>query len=318
MLDSPSRTDGAAGVADQTATATVIRRLLVIHNPVAGGRKARRLRAVVQRLEERHGIQVRVQATGGRGDAESFARAVVPGAVDAVVAAGGDGTINEVINGLAAHAAAGLPVPLGIVPMGTANVLAAELGVPTDADGVARVLAAGRLTRIHPAVANGRVFSMMAGVGLDARVVECVDTRLKRRIGKGAYVVETLKQLALRPDHRYRVRIDGGPAQEVAAVIAAKGHFYGGRFVCAPDARLTEPELQVCLFPRGGRWNALRYVWGVTAGRLHRFPEYRVVPARALRIEGPEGDAVQGDGDVAARLPVDIALAGWTLPVLVG
>jgi diacylglycerol kinase (ATP) len=162
------------------------------------------------------------------------------------------------------------------------------------------------------------VFSMMAGVGLDARVVECVDTRLKRRIGKGAYVVETLKQLATRPDVRYQVSLDGGPPQEVAAVIAAKGHFYGGRFVCAPDARLTEPELQVCLFPRGGRWNALRYVWGVTAGRLRHFPDYRVIPAQRLRIEGPVGDPVQGDGDVAARLPVDIALAGWTLPVLVG
>ncbi|WP_298369333.1 diacylglycerol kinase family protein [Azospirillum sp.] len=306
------------GVAVGPGAAAAVRRLLVIHNPVAGGRRARRLRAVVERLETQHGVQVLVRSTGGRGDAEAFARDVVPGTVDAVVAAGGDGTINEVINGLATHAAAGRAVPLGIVPMGTANVLAGELGLPTDPDGVARVLSGERTALIHPAVANGRVFSMMAGVGLDARVVECVDTRLKRRIGKGAYVVETLKQLATRPDVRYRVSLDGGPAQEVAAVIAAKGHFYGGRFVCAPDARLTEPELQVCLFPRGGRWNALRYVWGVTAGRLRHFPDYRVIPAQRLRIEGPVGDAVQGDGDVAARLPVDIALAGWTLPVLVG
>jgi diacylglycerol kinase (ATP) len=306
------------GVAVGPGAAAAVRRLLVIHNPVAGGRRARRLRAVVERLETQHRVQVLVRSTSGRGDAEAFARDVVPGTIDAVVAAGGDGTINEVINGLAIHAAAGRAVPLGIVPMGTANVLAGELGLPTDPDGVARVLAGDRTALIHPAVANGRVFSMMAGVGLDARVVECVDTRLKRRIGKGAYVVETLKQLATRPDVRYRVSLDGGPAQEVAAVIAAKGHFYGGRFVCAPDARLTEPELQVCLFPRGGRWNALRYVWGVTAGRLRHFPDYRVIPAQRLRIEGPVGDAVQGDGDVAARLPVDIALAGWVLPVLVG
>jgi diacylglycerol kinase (ATP) len=306
------------GVAVGPGAAAAVRRLLVIHNPVAGGRRARRLRAVVERLETQHRVQVLVRSTSGRGDAEAFARDVVPGTIDAVVAAGGDGTINEVINGLATHAAAGRAVPLGIVPMGTANVLAGELGLPTDPDGVARVLAGERTALIHPAVANGRVFSMMAGVGLDARVVECVDTRLKRRIGKGAYVVETLKQLATRPDVRYRVSLDGGPAQEVTAVIAAKGHFYGGRFVCAPDARLIEPELQVCLFPRGGRWNALRYVWGVTAGRLRHFPDYRVIPAQRLRIEGPVGDAVQGDGDVAARLPVDIALAGWVLPVLVG
>lgn len=315
MRDSVEMVEGR----DRTATGPVTAaRLLVIHNPVAGGRRARRLRAVVECLERTHGAVVEVRSTGGRGDAEAFARAVAPGSVDAVVAAGGDGTINEVINGLAVHAAAGTPVPLGIVAMGTANVLAGELGLPTDPQGIARVLAGGRMAAIHPAVANGRVFSMMAGVGLDARVVERVDTRLKRLIGKGAYVVETLVQLAVRPSHRYRVSLDGGAPEEVAAVIVAKGHFYGGRFVCAPDARLTDPNLQVCLFPRAGRWNAARYVWGVTAGRLAHFPDYRVVTAQRVTIEGPAGDAVQGDGDVAARLPVEIALAGWTLPVLVG
>lgn len=299
-----------------------VRRLLVIHNPTAGGRRARRLRAVVARLEAR-GIGVAVRPTGRRGDAEEFARAADPAKVDAVVAAGGDGTINEVINGLAAHAEAGRPLPLGIVPMGTANVLAAELGLTMDADRIATAIASGRRTMIWPAQANGRVFSLMAGVGLDARVVERVDPRVKRLIGKGAYVAETLVQLATRPDHRYRVTLDDGEAQELASVIVAKGHFYGGRFICAPDARLTEPELHVCLFPRGGRLNALRYVWGVTAGRLARFPDYRVVTAKRVRIEGPAGeglfaDAVQGDGDVLARLPVEIALAGWRLPVLAG
>ena len=310
----------AAGGGDDAAIE--VRRLLVIHNPTAGGRRARRLRAVVSRLEAR-GLSVAVRPTGKRGDAEDFARSADPAEIDAVVAAGGDGTINEVINGLAVHAAGGRPLPLVIVPMGTANVLAAELGLSTDAERIAAAIAGGRRTMIWPALANGRVFSLMAGVGLDARVLERVDPRVKRLIGKGAYVAETLVQLATRPDHRYRVTLDDGEAQEVASVIVAKGHFYGGRFICAPDARLTEPELHVCLFPRGGRLNALRYVWGVTAGRLARFPEYRVVTAKRVRIEGPAGDglfadAVQGDGDVLARLPVEITLAGWRLPVLVG
>ncbi|PGH54418.1 lipid kinase [Azospirillum palustre] len=312
----------AVGTGSGEDAAIDVRRLLMIHNPTAGGRRARRLRAVVARLEA-HGIGVTVRPTGRRGDAEEFARAADPADVDAVVAAGGDGTINEVINGLAAHAEAGRPLPLGIVPMGTANVLAAELGLTMDAERIATAIAGGRLTMIWPAQANGRVFSLMAGVGLDARVVERVDPRVKRLIGKGAYVAETLVQLATRPDHRYRVTLDDGEAQELASVIVAKGHFYGGRFICAPDARLTEPELHVCLFPRGGRLNALRYVWGVTAGRLSRFPDYRVVTARRVRIEGPAGDglfadAVQGDGDVLARLPVEITLTGWRLPVLAG
>ncbi|WP_434617613.1 diacylglycerol/lipid kinase family protein [Azospirillum sp. B2RO_4] len=312
----------AAGAGDGEGAAIEVRRLLVIHNPTAGGRRARRLRAVVARLEAR-GLSVSIRPTTKRGDAEAFAREADPGSMDAVVAAGGDGTINEVINGLAVHAATGRPLPLGIVPMGTANVLAAELGLTTDPERIAAAIAGGRRTMIWPAQANGRVFSLMAGVGLDARVVERVDPRVKRLIGKGAYVAETLVQLATRPDHRYRVTLDDGDPQEVASLIVAKGHFYGGRFICAPDAQLTDPVLHVCLFPRGGRLNALRYVWGVTAGRLARFPDYRVVTAKRVRIEGPVGDglfadAVQGDGDVLARLPVEITLAGWRLPVLAG
>jgi lipid kinase, YegS/Rv2252/BmrU family len=293
------------------------RRFLVIHNPVAGGRRARRLRAVLEALEQRFGAEVAVQPTAGRGDAEAMARAVAPGAFDAVVAAGGDGTINEVVNGLGVRTGSAPPVPLGIVPLGTANVLAHELGLPLDVKGTATVLATGTALPVHLGVANGRCFAMMAGAGLDARVVERVDTRLKRLIGKGAYVAETLAQLAAYRDRRYRVTVDG-VVTEVASVIVAKGRFYAGRFVCAPDARLADPRLHVCLFPRPGRWNAVRYIWGVTAGRLARFPDYRIVPADRVVIEGPVGDAVQGDGDVIARLPVEIVLAPWVLPVLVG
>lgn len=290
------------------------RRILVIHNPVAGARRARRLRAMVEALTQRFDSEVSVIATTGRGDAEAIARAQAPGACDALVVAGGDGTINEAINGLAAR---GEPtgVPLGIVPLGTANVLAHELGLPPDPEGTAETLALGAVRPVHLGVANGRCFAMMAGAGLDARVVEGVSTRLKRLIGKGAYVVGTLARLA-EPGRRYRVTI-GDQSWGVASVIAANGHFYGGRFVCAPDAALADPRLHVCLFPKAGRWNAARYLWGVTTGRLHRFPDYRIVPAERLTITGPEGEPVQGDGDVIARLPVEIAVSPWTLPVIV-
>ncbi|WP_307833614.1 diacylglycerol/lipid kinase family protein [Azospirillum brasilense] len=309
--------DGAESMPEASGPAAAPRRrLLVIHNPVAGARRARRLGAVLELLEQRHGAAVTLRATGGRGDAEAMARAVAPGAFDAVIAAGGDGTINEVVNGLGARRGGGPAIPLGIVPLGTANVLAHELALPLDAEGAARVLAEGRPLPVHLGVANGRTFAMMAGAGLDARVVERVDPRLKRLIGKGAYAVETLARIAAGGGGPYRVAVDGGEPVEAASVIVAKGHFYGGRFVCAPDARLADPWLHVCLFPRSGRGNALRYLWGVTAGRLPRFPDYRVLPARRVVVEGPVGEPVQGDGDVIARLPVEIALAPWILPVL--
>lgn len=293
------------------------RRFLIIHNPVAGARRARVLHAVSEALAVRFDAEVMVRPTAGRGHAEEIARDMAADACDAVVAAGGDGTINEVINGLAARGPAAAAVPLGLVPLGTANVLANELGLSFSVNGIAEVLARGVVREVHLGTANGRCFTMMAGAGLDAHVVEKVDTRLKRLTGKGAYVVETLAQL-MKPaeGRRYRVTV-GEQSWEVASVIIANGRFYGGRFVCAPEARLTDGTLHVCLFPGAGRWNALRYVWGVTMGRLKHFRDYRIIPAERVAIAGVAGEAVQGDGDVIARLPAEVSLVPWRLPVLV-
>lgn len=289
------------------------RRFVVIHNPVAGARRIQRLHDVVELLTGRFGAEVVVAPTAGRGDAEAIASGAGRESADVVVAAGGDGTINEVINGLA-EAKRG--VALGIIPLGTANVLAKELGLETDAERLAETLANGPVRDVCLGSVNGRRFAMMAGAGFDAHVVERVDPLLKHLTGKGAYLVETLAQLVRRDSPLYRVTI-GERTWEAASVIVAKGRYYGGRFVCAPDANLFEPRLHVCLFPRGGRWNTLRYLWGVTAGRLKHFPDYRILPADRVILSGPEGEAVQADGDIIARLPAEIVLEPYRLPVVV-
>lgn len=232
-----------------------------------------------------------------------------------MVAAGGDGTINEVINGLAVHGEAA--PPLGIVPLGTANVLAGELGLPGDARAIAEVLAHGCVRTLYPGIVNGRRFAMMVGAGFDAHVVAALDLRLKRIIGKLAYGIGALAQLRAYRPVAYRVAVDG-QVWDVASVIVAKGRFYGGRFVCAPEARLTDPILHVCLFPRIGRWNTLRYAAAVLLGVIHRLPDYRIVTADRITIDGPVGEVVQADGDITARLPLTISLSPQPLSVLVG
>jgi YegS/Rv2252/BmrU family lipid kinase len=293
------------------------RHLLVIFNPTAGGRRRRRLKAVLQALE-RLGCRVTLRRTGARGDAEAFARtagAAEP-PVDLVVAAGGDGTINEVINGLACPSAVAAPPPLALLPIGTANVLANEIGLPGGVDSLAREIAAGRARPIPLARANGRCFAMMAGVGFDAHVVADLDPRLKRWLGKGAYVVESLRQIVRFGFPRYRVTIDGR-SFEAASAIVARGRFYGGRFVCAPEARLGAAELHVCLFERGGRLAVPLFGAALVLGLLPRLPGYRVVRGRRVVIEGPPGDPVQGDGDIIARLPVTVALDDRALALVV-
>ena len=246
---------------------------------------------------------IEVQDTAKRGDAEAMARAADPQRHDLVVAAGGDGTINEIINGLAES-----PLPLAILPLGTANVLAAEAGLDGSARSVAEAIAFRPARPVFLGNANGRRFALMVGVGFDARVVEELDLKLKLAVGKVAFVLSALGRLICYRPERYQVEI-GTRRFAAAAVIIAKGHYYGGRFVVAARARLEEPHLYVAIFERAGRWNLLRYAWALLTDRLERLPDVSVVPATNLTVRGPQGEPVQADGDLVAALPLSITLA---------
>lgn len=307
--------DLAETSAGASRTGTARRHVLIVHNPNAGrGRKLPRLRAVVAALE-RAGATVEIKSTTAAGDAVRFARdaresAAAGAGPDVVVAAGGDGTINEVVNGMA-----GGVVPLALMPMGTANVLAAEIGLEEQPHEIAQAILHGPAVAIHLGDANGRRFTLMAGIGLDAEVVASVDLRLKRRTGKFAYAVATLQRWLEYRRHRFRIEIDG-VVHEAAAAVVANGHYYAGRFVCAGEAKLTDPRLHVCLFEKPGRWHAAYYMIGLFTGLLPRMKSYRVVPGREIAILEEGARPVQGDGDLIARLPVRIRVADETVPLV--
>lgn len=297
------------------------KRVLVVFNPNAGRRRLGKLQRTIAAMR-RSGAEVELQATAARGDAERLAREACGGmnsfaALDLLAIAGGDGTINEAVNGLmsARGESAGLPLPLCIVPLGTANVLAREIGQRFSPAVAARTALNGERRQVYLGQANGRCFTIMAGAGFDAHVVANVSTALKQRIGKLAYVWEALRQLFLFPYGRYRVTVDGA-AYEAASVVVAKGRLYAGPYVAAPDARLDSPEFQVCLFLRGGRWNAIRYAVALALGLLPRLLDYRIVSGREVWIEGPAGDPVQGDGDIIAHLPAEIRVAPVSLSLM--
>jgi YegS/Rv2252/BmrU family lipid kinase len=304
-------TDGSAAASESRRSPA--RRLLVIHNPTAGRRQRRHLAAVLSGLE-REGAEFRLQETACAGDAERAARDCGLD-MDAVVVAGGDGTINEAINGLMAREQLPLPA-LGIIPIGTTNVLARDLRIPRRADVLARLLAHGKTQDIHVGCANGRYFSLMCGVGMDAHVVNRTSLRLKKMIGKLAYVLQGLRELVAGVSRRYRVEIDGSEVVEASSVIVAKSRFYGSEFQLAPQAAIGKPELQVCLFLRDGRLSTLLYIIGMGTGHLDRMPGYRTVPAKTVRITGHDGDPAQLDGDSRGCLPLDISLGERPLPVI--
>jgi len=303
MVDSPENT-GAP------------RRLLVIYNPTAGGSRRRRFEAVLAALADL-GCEMDVRPTTAAGDAAVYAQSADRAAHDLVVAAGGDGTINEVVNGLIALGGPGgeAAPPLAVLPLGTANVLAAELGLDLNPAHIARVIAQGpirpvclgrvSLGRAESAEGEGRAFSLMAGAGFDARVVAGIDLRVKRLIGKGAYVLEGLYQMCREKPPLLKVTVDGR-AYEAASVVVSNARFYGGRYLLAPEARLEDPLLHVCLFRYGDTCNILRYAFALQHGRLREDDRFHIVTGRDIRIEGDPGAPLQADGDIVAQLPVRI------------
>ena len=264
-----------------------------------------------------NGVRVELLETRHAGHATELAREAASGrAARLVVAAGGDGTIAEVANGLARS---GAEARLGVIPIGTANVLARELGLPMKPQAVAAALAFGRTRALWPGIASGsqpdRVFVQMLGVGLDAQVVHRLPGRLKRLMGRGAYVVQTLRELVRYDYEPIRLRIDGAAA-EAASVIVTKGTLYAGQYLLAPDARPGEPGFTVALFERSGPWSALMYGAALPLGLLPGAPGLRLV--RASRVEISGGAPAQADGDPAGCVPVSIRDASAPISVVVG
>ena len=289
--------------------------MLVIFNPAAGTRRRRRFERVAGALAEA-GIRFTVADTTAPGHAETLAREAVASGERAVVAAGGDGTIAEVANGIA-----GSDARLGVIPIGTANVFAHELALPFRADAIAASLKRGATRLVQPGCARfadgrTRLFVQMLGVGLDAAVVAALDAGLKRRIGKGAYVVETLRQATAWSFPRLALALDGEPT-EGAQMIATKGRFYGGRFVLAPEAAPEAEGLSASVFERGGWWSALRAGIALPLGLLPLLSGVTRRRVAQVEVRGPAGLPVQADGDLIGATPVVVTGAATRIGVIV-
>jgi YegS/Rv2252/BmrU family lipid kinase len=302
--------------------AVAAKSMLLIVNPTAGRRRRGLVDAVVARVRA-EGWTVDVVETAAAGDARRLAATCDAGRYGVIAVAGGDGTINEVVNGLAGR---GVDSPaVGIVPLGTANVLAHELGLGSSAKAVARTMTAGRELLVQPGEAvNGagtRCFSLMAGAGFDAKVVAGVSAPLKRRLGRAAYVWRSLVEAHRYRPVRYQVEIDG-VRHEASSVIVTRSRHYAGPYVVAPKAMLGEPLLHVCLFERWGRSHTFRYGLALLLGRLPRTAGYRVLTGRSVKVSvlndaGESRDQpVQIDGDNALTLPVSIGLAAGAVRLL--
>lgn len=290
-------------------------RLLIVLNPIAGRHKQAHINRIIAALQE-HGIRAEVYETRGPGDAITALPRLTPD-FDIVVAAGGDGTVNEVLNGIR-----GSKVTLGIIPCGTTNVLATEIGLPTRPDAIAALLASGSTRAIYSGDVNGRRFGMMVGIGYDAWVVAGVSHELKQKLGKLAYVLSMLRELKHFGNQQYLLQIDDS-LHTATSVVATLGRHYAGSYVFARKARLDEPVIDVLLVQTRSRWAFLLMLLALPFGLAEKLPFMKTVKGRRVHVnhypaasgEAPR-ESLQADGDSVAYLPAELHVIESPLRVL--
>jgi diacylglycerol kinase family enzyme len=297
--------------------------MLVIFNPVAGRRRAAALWKVLDLLVE-SGIKVEVAETQYAGHATLLAREAARAGRDMVVAAGGDGTNAEVANGLIGSATA-----LGVIPLGTANVLAKEYKLPTSPRAIANTLAYKRTKHLWPGIAkmagaNGpsaqaeHVFVQMVGLGFDGAVVHGIQPLLKRVLGRGAYVLQSLWESVAYRFPRVKLTVDG-KEYEAASVVVTKGRLYGGPYLLAPNAASTQPGFQIALFEHPGTFPALLSGAALPLGLLPHCPGVRVISGRQVDF-CPKNFPIktQSDGDALPGTPLRVIDAISPIAMVVG
>jgi YegS/Rv2252/BmrU family lipid kinase len=292
-----------------------MKRGLLVYNPTAGQRNVRRrMSALIDRMRER-GLELINAPTSGPGHATEIVRSFLPRGLDLVAVCGGDGTISEAACGLV-----GSDVPLGVLPAGTSNVLAVELGIPLDLAHAEAVLIDGAIHPVRFSHADGRPFLLWAGVGLDARVMGQMNLALKRHLGRAGIFGTALSEFLQYEFPRLEVEIDGVRHNATFAVVCRAKH-YAGRWIIAPDARLDGDTFEVLLFAHRDHaklYRLFREMMRRKGG--HRFNGLaRIVRGRkvAIRALEPYRVDVQVDGDCVLKTPVECHVDSVAVNILV-
>ena len=269
-----------------------------------------------------NGIHPHLRETRKRGDASLFAREEAVKGTEVVLAAGGDGTINEVVNGLV-----GSSVKLAILPLGTANVFALETGIPSNPFEAATILLKGFSQPINlghitfheiSGKGNGEnYFLLMAGMGFDGEVLSQIKRKHITRWGKAAYYATGIKVLFKHTSLPLSIKIDQKEPIPGYSVIVGNGRYYGGKFKVTPHASLTENALDVCILRGKGPVGMLKTGLKVLQGTHPSGNDTFYCKAKTIAIDSPEVVYVQADGDFLGTVPVCLTVKEKALSVIV-
>lgn len=285
-------------------------RIKVIANPTSG-RGGKDTIHQVQAYLRLRGAKVDLFETSKRGDALQAAREARNEDVDIVVGAGGDGTINEIVNGLA-----GSDIPLGIIPLGTVNVFALETGIPMDPARACDLILGGSPKKVNLGRVNDRYFLLMGGVGFDAYVVYGLDIRLKRLSGRLSYILTAIGRGLTYQSSPLEIELDNGQKVNGYGAVVGNMKYYGGTMSITPFADMERNDLDVCIFKSKGFGNILRYTWGIIQKRHLTYPDVEYHTVKNLKIKSKGKTYIQADGDVVGQLPAKFSIAEEGITVI--
>lgn len=297
-------------------------RIGLIFNPTAQGDKARFLQQQLDQIRD----ECVLMPTEGPGHAEVLAEKAVADGCEVVVAAGGDGTIQEVSNGLVRHPEGLEKTALAVLPLGTVNVLARELCIPLDFDSAWRVIQQGVKSRVDlpwidfqkDGQVQRRCFPALAGAGMDARACELVQWETKKMSGQFAYLVAGLE--TLREDlPTFTVHTPEKTVPSADLVMFGNGHMYGGSFDIFPHASLVDGKLDAIVVEHVAAWRFPEYTQAILTGNLPdlegvhylQSSEFELMPHENRRVP------VQLDGDAMGELPGKITVETKALRIVV-
>lgn len=301
---------------------------LLIYNPTSGRRRSRRFEEIEKaaRILKDAGIVAQIAATTGPGTARGMTQMAVSQRQDLVIACGGDGTVNEVVNGLA-----GTQVPLALLPAGTANILAKELGIPWDIPHAARLIPGGVVRRIALGIASatngsgdsygqpsGRYFICVAGAGPDGAIVNGVDEILKKNAGIVAYWMEGLKQLFRYDFPEMRVH-SGGQERRATIIVIGRTAHYGGPFKITTEASLFEDSFEMLTNSSTSRFKYLACLPALWMGKLRGMDGIAAWKDTEVICEPADDRMVyaQVDGEPVGALPLAFRIVPDALSIIV-
>lgn len=311
---------------------SAMRRVALIYNPASGqysGGRASLVRKVLAVLHKA-GIEADALETHAPGSAGSLALASVRGGYDTILACGGDGTVHEVLQSVV-----GTEVALGVIPLGTANALAQNLGLGRSPVKAMRLLLNATPVRIPVGriffqEVNGaecwRFFTVAAGIGADALLMSSMDPKLKRRFGYALYMIEAFKIWATHPFPLFDAAFNNGNGktrvEQVSQLLAVRIRSFGGALgVLAPGATLRKNTLSLVAFKTRSRIEYMRFLLATLAGRQTFNQNIELVDAASVACRATNGSSarvyVEADGEVLGQLPARMELARETLKLLV-